>query len=233
MKKPETLLTPLKRERATDAVYGALRKAILDGLLRPGERLDVAELAEKLGVSLTPLRHAVQMLLVEGLVEVRPRSGTFVAGVSAEDVRDTFDVRCALECLAAELAIERITREEIRRMKKLLQEMARPIRTARDRDAHATRNSEFHLILLRAAGNRRLLALYEDLHAHIQIARIHAADKEWPVRLEQERAEHRAIVAALEKRDLPRLIEALRRHILRARDSLVAAVEAKQPAKET
>ena len=219
------LLTPLKRERATDAVYRALREAILDGLLRPGERLDVAELAERLGVSLTPVRHALQMLATEGLVEVRPRSGTYVAGVSASDVRDTFDVRCALECLAAELAVERVRREEIRRMKKLVQEMTRPIRTARDRHAHAARNSEFHMILLRAAGNRRLLALYEELHAHIQIARIHATDKEWPWRLEQEGAEHRAIVTALEKRDLPRLIEALRRHIFRARDSLVAAVE--------
>ena len=101
-------LTRLKRESAVDAVHNSLRQAILNSLLRPGERLDVSELAEKLGVSLTPVRNAVHLLASEGLVEIRPRSGTFVTVVTAEDVRETFDIRCALECLAAERAIANI-----------------------------------------------------------------------------------------------------------------------------
>ncbi|MGC8792149.1 MAG: GntR family transcriptional regulator [Bryobacteraceae bacterium] len=220
-------LTRVKRERALDAVHSALREAILNGVLQPGERLDVAELAEKLDVSLTPVRDALQLLAAEGLVEIRPRSGTFVARLSARDVRETFDVRCALECLAAEQAIGRITRQHVQRMKELLKQMARPVRTAEDRRAHEASNCEFHMVLLEAAGNQRLRKLYESLHAHIQIARIHAADKHWPGRLEQERLEHRAILEAVKARDLAGLIEGLRRHIFRARDSLAAAVESR------
>ncbi len=221
-------LTRLKRERTVDAVYHALKDAILNAVLRPGERLDAADLAAKLDVSLTPVRQAVHLLAAEGLVEVRPRSGTFVAGVSPSDVRETFDVRCALECLAAELAVDRITREQLRRMRELLKRMARPVRSRADQREHESCNSEFHLLLIEAGGNRRLRELYESLHAHIQIARIHAADEQWPVRLAQEAREHRAILSALEARDLPRLIEALRRHISRARDSLLTAIESRQ-----
>jgi DNA-binding GntR family transcriptional regulator len=109
-------LTRLKRERAVDAVHQALRQAILNSLLRPGERLNVEDLAGKLGVSLTPVRHAIQLLEAEGLIVVRPRSGTFVASLTARDIQETFDIRCALECLAAEKAIERITPEELHRL---------------------------------------------------------------------------------------------------------------------
>ncbi len=78
-------------------MHSALRDAILNGLLQPGGRLDVAELAEKLDVSLTPVRDALQLLARRRLGGDPPRSGTFVARLSARDVRETFDVRCALE----------------------------------------------------------------------------------------------------------------------------------------
>src|SRR6266704_2236481 len=97
-------LTKIRRERAVDAVYEALRQAIVSSLMKPGERLKVDELAQKLGVSLTPVRSAIQQLANEGLVEIRPRSGTFVASLSPRDVEETFEIRCALECLAGEKA---------------------------------------------------------------------------------------------------------------------------------
>lgn len=220
-------LPRLKRERTVDAVYQALRDAILNAVLLPGERLDVADLAAKLDVSLTPVRQAMHLLAAEGLVEVRPRSGTFVARVSPSDVKETFEVRCALECLAAELAIQRITREQLRRMKELLRKMARPVRSRADQREHESSNTEFHLLLVEASGNRRLRELYESLNAHIQIARIHAADRKWPGRLALERREHREILSALEAGDLQRLIKALRQHIFRARDSLLAVIESR------
>lgn len=218
------VLTRIVRERAVDAVYKALRGAILNSMLRPGERLDVQELAGKLGVSLTPVRHAIQQLATEGLVEVRPRSGTFVASLTLQDIQDTFDLRCALECLAAEKAVERITPEDLRRMKELLRSLGKPVRNERDQLRHERDNSELHLTLIRASGNRRLLETYQALNAHIKIARIHAAEKDWLSRLGEEQAEHEAIVACLEKQQTPELIQALRKHVLRARDALMGAV---------
>ena len=80
-------LAKIQRERAVDAVYQALRQAIVSSLMKPGERLNVDELAQKLGVSLTPVRSAIQQLANEGLVEIRPRSGTFVARVTKLSAR--------------------------------------------------------------------------------------------------------------------------------------------------
>ena len=85
--------TKLQRQRAADEVYQALRQAIVNYQIKPGERLDVEDLSAKFGVSLTPVRGALQQLATEGLVEIRPRSGTFVASLTAQDVEETFQLR--------------------------------------------------------------------------------------------------------------------------------------------
>ena len=90
-------LTRIPRKRATDEVYEAMRQAIITRVFKPGERLQVEEISQKLGVSLTPVRHALQQLSTEGLIEIHPRSGTYVSTVSAEDIEETFEFRCALE----------------------------------------------------------------------------------------------------------------------------------------
>ncbi len=220
-------LTRLKRERAVDAVHQALRDAILGNVLHPGERLNVDSLAEKLGVSLTPVRHAIQLLAKEGLVEVKPRSGTFVASVCAEEVSETFELRSALECMAVEKAAERIQAKDLRRLRALVRAMRKTIRNEEDRKAHEENNKEFHLILLRAADNQRLLEMYDALNANIKIARIHAADDDWIDRLDQEQDEHEAIVNAIENGQAPIAAKAMRDHIFRARDSLVEAINGK------
>jgi len=218
-------LTRLNRERAVDAVHQALKEAILSSVLHPGERLNVNSLAQQLGVSLTPVRHAIQLLAKEGLVEVKPRSGTFVATVSAEDLRDTFELRCALECLAVEKAVRRIRPPELRRLKALVRSMRAPIKDEAARKQYEEDNKEFHLILLRAAGNRRLMETYEALNAYIKIARIHASESDWGDRLSQDQDEHQAIVNAVEQGKTAQAVKAMRKHILRAMDSLVAAIE--------
>jgi len=217
-------LTRLKRERAMDAVYQALRQAIVGSQMKPGERLNVDELAGKLGVSLTPIRHAIQQLSTEGLVEIRPRSGTFVANLSARDVAETFDIRFALERLAAERTVEQLTPLIIKKFRDLLKALRRPVRTAADREQHEADNADFHRLLIEASGNRRLVEMYETLNAHIRIARIHAGEENWPARAHDEEQEHEAIVRALEDRDAAVLLDALRRHIFRARDSLMASL---------
>src|SRR5438128_2713360 len=101
----DVALPPLARRRATDEVYDVMRRSILTNVFRPGQRLPIEEIANQLGVSLTPVRHAIQQLATEGLIEIRPRSGTFVASLDVQDIAETFDIRRALECLAAEGAV--------------------------------------------------------------------------------------------------------------------------------
>jgi DNA-binding GntR family transcriptional regulator len=218
-------LTKLRRERAVDAVYEALRQGILSQLFKPGERLHIPDLAEKLGVSLTPVRHAIQMLTAEGLIENRPRSGTFVATLSEQDVAETFDIRCALECLGAESALSQITGEQVQRLHELLEILAQPVESDKAREAHGAANSELHAIILQASGNRRLNEIYESLNAHMKIARIHGSETDWRSRLEQEHREHQAIVAAVEERNVPKLQQALRDHISRAKNALISGLK--------
>ncbi|MBC7928697.1 MAG: GntR family transcriptional regulator [Bryobacteraceae bacterium] len=217
-------LVRLQRQRAVDAVYDALRSAIIDSLLLPGERLNVDDLAVKLGVSLTPVRGAIQQLATEGLVEIRPRSGTFVASLTVQDVDETFRIRCALECLAGQDAIDRFTPRHIRRFRELLRLLKRPVRTAEDRTAHDQHNSELHLTIIETSGNRRLQEMYEGLNAHLRIARIHAGHADWVARLRHEQAEHESIVNAIELRDSAALLKALTTHIYRAKDDMILAL---------
>ena len=214
-------LTRLTRQRASDEVYRALRQSILSQLFDPGQRLQVDEIADRLGVSLTPVRQAFQQLWTEGLVEIRPRSGTFVAQLTAQDVEETFDLRTALECLAAERAIERATQEHCAELRRLLDELAKPVLCEEDRKRHEQDNRCFHKLLIEASGNRRLAESYEGMNAHLQIVRVHSRQTDWAERLQIEQGEHEEIVAALEARDLPRLQTALRNHIQRARVSLI------------
>lgn len=220
-------LAPIKHERAMDAVHQALRDAILAARLKPGQRLNPGALADELRVSLMPVRHAIQLLAVEGLVEVRPRSGTFVANVTPHQVRETFEIRCALECLAVEKAVGVV---DLPALEKLLESMRRPVTTDAEKRRHEQDNATFHGLLLAAAGNDKLLEMYRGLNAHIQIAGIHAGERDWRSRLDQERVEHQAIVAALAAGDGATAASAMRRHIMRSCDSLIAALKGKTDA---
>lgn len=228
-------LRRLTRKRATDEVYENLRDAILNRHFKPGERLQVDEIAERLGVSLTPVRHAIQQLATEGLIEIKPRSGTFVAMLSLEDIEATFDVRVALECLAAEKAVESVRPSDLKKLDDLLELLRRPVNNEETLRKHEKANSDLHLLLIEAAGNRRLTEIYKGLNAHLTIARIHAAERNAPAdpapareitgRFAAEQAEHDEVVAALKAKDVARMQAAIRKHIGRAKESLMAAWE--------
>lgn len=108
-----------------DVVFNTLRRAILRGELKPGERLMEIQLANKLGVSRTPIREAIRKLELEGLVLMIPRKGAEVAEITRKNMMDVLEVRKALEELAAELACERIGKEQIAEMRVAAKEFER------------------------------------------------------------------------------------------------------------
>jgi DNA-binding GntR family transcriptional regulator len=218
-------LGKIERRRAVDDVHQAIREAILDRRFPPRMRLNVEELALQLGVSLTPVRSAIQLLAAEGLVDVHSRSGTFVATISRRELEETFEIRCALECLAAEKAAERLTDKDIEQARKLYDVMLRLRKTESQRKIHDEANFGLHEIIIRASGNQRLADIYESLQAHIAMCRLHRMDESWHSRLPQEQKEHMEIVEAMEKRDAKALVKALRSHILRAKDALLEHIE--------
>jgi len=227
MKTSQTNGLPLgriERRRATDDVYESLRRAILDRTFLPGARLNVEEMAVQLGVSLTPVRNAVQLLAAEGLLDVHSRSGTFVATLTRRDLGEVFDIRCALETLAAERAAAGLTDAQIQRAQDLLKLLGKPVRNDSAREAHERANSELHNIIVDASGNQRLRDMYTSLQAHIAMRRLHHLGTDWKARLPREHEEHERIVEALAARDAKGLAQALRQHILRAKEALLAGM---------
>lgn len=217
-------LTKVKLERASDAVFNILRESILDQTFRPGERLNVKLLAEKLEVSLTPVKDAINRLATEGLIELRPRSGTFVTRLAARDVAETLAIRRALEWLAAETAVQNVTDEVLVELRQIVSILEQPVSTDRERQLHERKNLELHQRLIELSGNRRMLDIYRGLNAHVKIARVHYTHEGWAKRLQEEATEHRAILDALEARNVRALQKALNSHILRASESLVREV---------
>jgi DNA-binding GntR family transcriptional regulator len=214
-------ISQVRIERASDSVFQILHESILTQVFRPGERLDIKDLTTKLGVSLTPVRDAINRLAAEGLIEIRPRSGTYVTDLSADEVADTFDVRMALECLAAEKMISRISSQHIEVFRELISDLEKPVANERERIFHERKNVELHSLIVELSGNRKLIEIYRGLNAHIKIARIHYSRKGWTQRIEQEKSEHRTILHAIEQRDLDSLVQALRQHIRHASVGLV------------
>lgn len=145
-----------------DVVFNTLRQEILTGKLKPGERLMEIHLANKLGVSRTPIREAIRKLELEGLVIMIPRRGAEVAQISWKSLKDVLEVRRALDVLAIELACERMTQdafEELYRACECFEEATKTKDTRKIAEADVA----FHDIIVASTGNKRLIQLVNNL----------------------------------------------------------------------
>ena len=214
------MLPQIERGRIADDIYQVLRRSILKQKLEAGQRLQVDELAEQLDVSRTPVREALNLLAAEELVEIVPRSGTYVAHPSTDDIEDIFDLRIALEGLAAErLAGSAPDEQDLQELRELLDWAGE---SGEDKTIqHAEANRAFHERLVEISGNRKLAQIYRRLNAHTMVALIHYSAPEWHERWEMEREEHELILAALEQGNPQEARKAMERHIQRSRTSLI------------
>ena len=145
-----------------DVVFNTLRKAILRGELKPGERLMEIQLANKLGVSRTPIREAIRKLELEGLVLMIPRKGAEVAQITEKNMQDVLEVRKALEELSVQLACERITPEQVEEMKMAAEDFRKVLKSG-DVTKIAEADVKFHDIIFAATNNQRLITLLNNL----------------------------------------------------------------------
>jgi DNA-binding GntR family transcriptional regulator len=143
-------------------VVPALREAIVEGVLAPGSRLSEVQVAKQLNVSRTPMREAFAQLEREGLVTVLPRVGAFVRSVSLRDVTEIYKVRMALECLAVQLAAERITALGRAQLDDVIETMQASV-TAEDPLGYVDALDRFYSIVMTLADNRTLQATHASL----------------------------------------------------------------------
>lgn len=156
-------LTPLPTRLAlADDIRSWLRDSIVNLDIKPGEQLNELMLAEKLGVSRSPLREAFRLLEAEGFVVRQPGKGAYVREVTADDLLELFPVRAALEGLAAELAATRLTEKELQVLGRITEKMAQAAEQ-RDVKTYQRLNYEFHKAIVRGAHNRRLEEIINNL----------------------------------------------------------------------
>lgn len=193
-----------------DVVFNTLRQAILTGDLKPGERLMEIHLANRLGVSRTPIREAIRKLELEGLVTMIPRRGAEVAQITEKSMNDVLEVRRFMDALCVELACERISETETEALKSACDSFEQAVKT-KDVKKIAQADVALHDIIVQATGNRRLVQLINNLSEQMYRYRFeYIKDSSQHGRLIEE---HRIIYEAIVKKDKKTASEAAKLHI--------------------
>jgi DNA-binding GntR family transcriptional regulator len=199
----------LRRTTLHNEIALRLRDMIQDGELPPGSRIPELELCETFGISRTPLREALKVLVAEGLVVHVPNRGFRVAAVEADEIAAMFELMGALEELAGQLFCTRATDTEIERLLRMHQDMARFHRQGK-RAPYFRLNQEIHQGLVDCTANPVLASTYASLATLIARARSLANFSQ--LRWDESLREHEQFMQALEQRDGPRLGRQLREH---------------------
>ena len=193
-----------------DVVFNTLRRAILTGELKPGERLMEIHLANRLGVSRTPIREAIRKLELEGLVTMIPRRGAEVAQITEKSLQDVLEVRRALDALSVELACDRISEEALTALGSACEAFAMATKT-KDTKKMAEADVALHDIIVRAADNSRLVSLVNNLSEQMYRYRFeYLKDASAHGQLIEE---HRVIYESIRKKEKKTAAETAKLHI--------------------
>ncbi|MFW6238732.1 MAG: GntR family transcriptional regulator [Bacillota bacterium] len=216
---------PLRKQ-----VYEVLREAILSGKLKPGEKITEVEIAEQLNVSRTPVREAIRMLELEECIVIVPQRGVFVAGIrSTKEIDDIFQVRAELEGLAASLAAQNISREQLDKLEDYISQIKDCIEND-DLQSCVKIDISFHQIIYEASDNAWLQKILDSLFE--QMTRFRSESLSLEGRMEKALDEHEKLGSALEEGDEEEARRLAREHIMEARESIVEVFEEKYQEQE-
>lgn len=207
-----------KASGLTARAYEQLREEIVQGALQPGEPLYEIHLAERLGMSRTPIREAMQLLTREGYLEELPSRGYAVPRRSLDDLREFFELREVLEASATRYAALRATPAELAELGRLCARYERE----QDHAKWVQLGHDFHSLLIHAARNERLRAMLDSLNAQIVISRRTVAQAD-PVRRRAAVRDHRAIFEAVKARDDVRAQALAAEHVRRSYETTLRA----------
>lgn len=193
-----------------DVVFNTLREAILKGELKPGERLMELKLADKMGVSRTPIREAIRMLEQEGLAVTVPRRGAEVAKMTEKDMKDVLEIRTALDELAVELACDCIDEAGLEHLYVAQEAFEEAIRTA-DVKKIAQADVAFHDAIYKATGNEKLMTLLSNLREQMYRYRVEYLkdDSSYPSLIE----EHKQLVNGIKNKEKELVHTVMKNHV--------------------
>jgi len=217
------------RVTLTDQVHEILKRQIVQRHLVPGSKLDVGDLANRLGTSRMPVVDALNRLEMEGLVERRDRVGTFVTPFSPVDFDDLYAARLMVEQWAMEPIIASITPADIDKLRGILNASKALLKDVNDQTFDYRRflelDQDFHVNLMSLCSNRRILDWYRSLNAHIQVGRVYSLRA--LKRCKGAQKEHEAILAALEARDAQGARDAVKDHLTLSQNGILGIINAR------
>jgi DNA-binding GntR family transcriptional regulator len=206
-----------------DELVDAIRQEIISGGLQPGQKLSESRLAERYGVSRTPVREAIKQLEIEDFVSVERRRGTFVKSLSMSDAMDLYEVREGLEGIAARLCAQRADNSLITDLDAITRQMDDLV-LRDDRQAYLDADRELHALIFSGAKNRRLEDHYRMLTAHMQRDVLGGIVTAVEGRMARSLAEHTRIVRAIAVRDSAEAEGEMRTHVRTGREELAASM---------
>ena len=213
----------VERHTLADQVHTSLKKAVLEGDLRPGERLKELEIAQSLGASRTPVREALSRLEQEGLVQPFPSGGLTVVELSTNDVEEIFGLLKVVESYACKLALENITEKQLEKIESICVRAEQL--PGEENERRIDLNQRFHAMLIEVTGRRRLIEFVTNLRSAMQPYRIIAMNSSAfqgsPEFLDLMVRDHTEIAQALRARDEERLVRLVHAHNEVAKRSLI------------
>lgn len=190
---------PIERHQTLrEKILETIRDAILRGSLKPGERVSEPELAERFGISRTPIREAFRQLESEGYLQVIPRKGAVVASLSERDVEEFYAIKIILEGFAARMAAEKMSVKDIEKLE-AINEKLKKLADEEDVKNFFKVHDEFHEVFIKAAGNEKLLELINQLI--MRFKRLRLASLSQPGRMNVSVQEHEQLIEAFKRQD--------------------------------
>lgn len=215
----------IQRKTLHSEVIATLRKMIIEGTFKPGEKIPEAWLCQELSISRTPLREALKVLASEGLIELLPNRGSQITRISRKEIAELFPIIGAMEALAGELACRNLRDGDVQTIRRLHDNMVQAFAEG-DQVGYWRYNEAIHAEIFRASGNDALRALYVSLNLRIHGVR-HSTRKsaEW---WQQAVDEHEQMLKALEDRDGPLLSRILKDHLANKAQMILNAMDSEE-----
>jgi len=208
----------VKKENFGDQVFEQLKKMILDGVFRPGNRIIESEVAESIGISRTPVREALHKLEAERLIVRLPKGGYVVKGMSMGEIEEIFDIRVILESFAGYLAAERWNDNEIAPLEDKLEEFEKYL-MINDLKELTRLNTEFHELLYALSKSPKLIEMINNLRDEIFLLREILLESMKMGTLSHN--DHKEIIKAIKNREAKKVERLLKEHILRGKDFVI------------
>lgn len=200
----------VESELIRESVFTQLRKRILSQEIKAGEKLNEKDLAEKLGVSRTPVREALHKLELENLVEIFPRRYCLVKGISFESIHEIHLIRSQLEPIAAYYAIDNLTEKDLEYLENLL-EQSTFFAEKNNTEKLMSINGEFHQLIYRASHLPRIVNILENMHDYFESFRSSFMSR--PDLVQRSLEEHHEILIALKEKDREKVKDSYQKHL--------------------